>query len=90
MSRTLLPPDGVVSTTFAEGEVVLVHLGQNKYFKLNHSAGVLWGALSKGAGEEEAALALRRRFEVAEPRAAESCRNFVNQALSLGILVERA
>ncbi len=89
MNRTLVARAGVISTRFDEGGAVLIHLGQNKYFKLNDSAGVLWDTLSKGADEESGAAALRSRFEVDESRAARSCRAFVDQALTLGILEER-
>ncbi len=80
--------EDVIATHFAEGGVVLVHLGQNRYFSLNNSAGVLWQALSPGAGEGEAVAALRSRFRVDEARAVESCRRFVQYALALGILVQ--
>jgi hypothetical protein len=80
--------EDVIATHFAEGGVVLVHLGQNRYFNLNNSAGVLWRALSPGASEGDGVAALRSRFNVGDARAAESCRRFVQYALALGILVK--
>lgn len=81
---------GVIANTFAGGVVVLVHLEQNKYFRLNHSAGVLWESLSKGQDEHSAVAALRAAFQIDEARAERSCRVFVEKALAHGVLVERA
>jgi hypothetical protein len=49
-------------------ELVLVHLGTNRIFRLNHTAARLWELISENVATTDAALhdALRAEFDVGE------------------------
>ena len=89
MTKALVAQKSLITSRFADGGAVVVHLGQNKYFEMNSSARVLWDAVSEGADEAGCVAALLSKFRVDEAQAACSSKAFLATALSLGIVVEK-
>jgi PqqD family protein of HPr-rel-A system len=66
-SDTKLEPDPDVVSRRLGDELVLVHLGSNRIFRLNRTAARLWELIGEGVTTAEGLLeALRSEFDVGE------------------------
>jgi hypothetical protein len=68
------------------GEVVILDDATDAYFGLNASASIVWLALARGEGAEEAARAVSRHFDVGVEQARQDAVELVAELVRRGLL----
>ncbi|MEP6506951.1 MAG: PqqD family protein [Gemmatimonadales bacterium] len=67
-------------------EMVLVNLGTDRMYELNHSACRVWQLLSDGFGREAIVMQITREFEVDEAQFSAELERFVAELVQDGII----
>jgi hypothetical protein len=75
-----------VRLTALEGEGVVLHLDDRRYFTVNATGLTLLESLVEPRTMEELVAALVREYEVAEPEALATARAFLEQCVDRGVV----
>jgi hypothetical protein len=76
--------------TALEGEGVVLHLRERRYFTVNETGLVLLGALKEPRTLDELVAALQAEYEVTSEAAAETTGAFLAQCLAAAVVEERS
>lgn len=87
MTTYIRHPD--LRLTALEGEGVVLHLGERRYFTVSESGLALLDALQRPATVDELVTVLTARYDVTEEKALESVRGFVDRCRGANLVVEQ-
>lgn len=91
MTRNLPPaPDHVVSASLERGAGVLIDLTRKRYYVLNETAQVIWGAIERGLGREALLEQLLGAYDVPREAAERSLDRILDELADLGLLATEA
>ena len=76
--------------TALEGEGVVLHLKERRYFTVNDTGLTLLEALKQPRSVPDLVEALQAEYEVSEPEARETTEAFLAQCLAAKVVLERA
>lgn len=68
-------------------ELILLHLGSQKFYELNATAARLWELLEDGAAVDAAVIQLTKEYAVSEDRVAEEARGVLTELVKHDLLV---
>lgn len=88
MSR-FQPSSDVVYTEMDDSESVLLHLKTRRYYSLNETGTLIWGAIQEGKSEEEIVQRIVEAYEIEAPEAQQHLDAFISD-LEADELVRRA
>lgn len=90
MSTALYERHPDLRLTALEGEGVVLHLKERRYFTVNETGLTLLEALKQPRSMADLVAALLAEYEVSEPEAQQTTRAFLSQCLEAKVVVERA
>jgi len=76
--------------TALEGEGVVLHLKERRYFTVNETGLTLLEALKEPRSMEELVSALQAEYEVTDAEARDTTRAFLTQCLEAAVVLEEA
>jgi len=74
--------------TSLDGEGVVLHLGERRYFTVNDTGLTLLEAAQESRTFDQLVASLVAEYEVSEPEAAATARAFLDQCLSSNLILE--